>query len=440
MSFVAAIDSSKNIGVWSRAVNALAQISDQIKFNITASTLTLSSVNPSRTGNGEVSFDRSYFREYTFDTQNISIAGFRIDENDHESSSYSCIVSSKHMVVLFKNLDAASLSYICLRLECYDGVPRNKEYKIFVEILTRKMIVKKYSVNYQPVLPQESSIPRIYKKDFDTGKCKHLMMESSTMKSFLDMVPLSTEDFKIDVKQTKISFVAHTRQVLKDRELLKQPMSITISMAISELLESNLEGVTDSINFRLKDFRTFISCCMSMRDLASTDDDLSPEPSFEAYFKTNGDPVVLEHFSGPVLVRLIILTAGTGELPKEDEHRDKYVLQGHTIQRAPESHIDKPSRNPQFATKGRLETTAQRHDQRAPSIEPESFNSFPTSSMGEIVTYGKRGSTPTNENPAKKAKTKPLDGDTDYSTSEEEGEEQEFGPTQQNNKPTSLFE
>lgn len=433
MSFVAAIDNSKNIAGWSRAVNALAQILDQIKINITGLAMTLLAVNPSRTSSGEISFERLYFREFSFDTANISPVGYRADENDHNNLAYSCIVSSKHMVVLFKNLDAASLSYICLQLDCYEGVPRNKKFKIFVEILTRKMIVKKYLMNYQPVLPQDLRIPSLYKKQFDSGNCRHLMMESNTMKSFLDMVPLSTEDFKVDVKQTKILFVAHTRQVLKDRELLKQPMLITILMAIDELMELNLDGITSSINFRLKDFRTFITCCTSMRDLAYNDDDLLPEPLFEAFFKGNGDPVVFEHNSGPVLVRLIILTAGKGEPQEEDENRDQYVLQGHTIQKASDEPVARDRLTP-VLSKGRLQSTTGRD--REPSFEPD-FNSFPTSSMGDVVTYGKRGSTPTTEAPTKRAKTKAGDADTDYSTSDEEAE---LGPTQQNNKPTSLFE
>ncbi|PSK39610.1 hypothetical protein C7M61_001410 [Candidozyma pseudohaemuli] len=432
MSFVAAIDSSKNISSWSRAVNALAQVLDQIKITISGLALTLLAINPSRTSSGEILFERLFFREFSFDTANISPVGFKIDENDHNYLSYSCIVSSKHMVVLFKNLDAASLSYICLRLDCYDGVPRNKEFKLFVEILTKKMIVKKYLVNYQPVLPQELPIPRIYKKDFDNGKCKHLMMELNTMKSFLDMVPLSTEDFKVDVKQTKILFVAFTRQVLKDKELLKQAMLITILMAIDELMELNLDGTTSSINFRLKDYRTFINCCTSMGDLTHSDDNLLPEPLFEAYFKGGGDPLVVEHNSGPVLVRLIILTAGTGEPQDGDENRDKYILQGHTIHKVPESHITR-AKPTSLISKGRLDNATGQG--REPSYEPD-FNSFQSSSMGDIVTYGKRGSTPTSEAPAKKAKTKATDADTDYSTSDEEAE---LGPTQQNNKPTSLF-
>lgn len=437
MSFVAAIDSSKNISVWSRAVNALAQVLDQIKFTITATGLTLLAVNPSRTSHGDISFQKHFFREFLFDTANIMVSGFRAGELDPNALSYSCIVSTKHMVVLFKNLDAGGLSYICLRFDCHQNVPRNKEFRILVEILTRKMIVKKYLMNYQPVLPQEVLIPRLYKKDYDLGRCKHLKMETGTMKSFLDIVPVSTEDFMIDVKLTKILFVAHTKQVVKDRELLKQPMLITILMSIDELMELNLDGVTASINFRLKDFRTFITCCASMRDMAHYDDDLLPEALFEAYFKGNGNPVVLEHTSGPVTATLVLITASAGEPLENDDNRDKYVLHGHAIQRAPEREIPEPVRHKNASASGRL-TNIGIPPRREPSIEPDSNHSFQTSSMGDIVTYGKRGSTPV-EIPHKRAKV--LDGDTDYSTSgEDDGGEQVFGPTQHNNKPTSLFE
>lgn len=413
MSFVAAIDLSKNMTVWSRAILSLALVSDQMKLCISRASVTVSAVNASRTTHGEITFDLRFFREYTFDPSGVHEEGY---EPSHEC--YSLVVSSKHMMVLFKNLDASNLDYVCLRIDCKESTPLSKAFKVLVEMLSKKMIVKKYQVGYQPVLYNTQEITAAYKKDYENGQCRYLRMELATIKLFLDMVPLATEDFMIEVKGHKILFNAHTRQIVKDRELLKQPMLITIAMALDELLDLNLHEQHASVNYRLKDFRNFVNVAMAVKDNAAEEDDLQAETPFDAYFKSNGDPIVLENDCSSITVRFVQITADDGEhKPKEDTKR--YVLSGHTIQKAQDRGESlRPVSEPPAE----------------PPAEPEDYFD---DTFGDIVTYGKR---PGLDLPSPPRKQPHVDENTDYLTSAEDEDIHMLGPTQHATKPKSLFD
>lgn len=429
MSLVAAIDQPKSISTWSRALVSLAGILDHIRFTACSQSLTLLAVNSSRTTHGEVVFNCQFFREFSLKTASIMPEGFQVNESDHSRSTYSFIVSSKHIVVLFKNLDAANLSYICLQADCHHDVPIMRRYKLMVEILTKKLIVKKYQMNYQPVLHHAVDIPREYKQDYEEGNARYFMVETATLKLFFDMVPVSTEDFRIDVKTSKILFGAYTKQILKDHQCLKQPMLITILMAVDELTDSNLGDISVLVNFRLKDFRNFISLCGYLG--GEGDEDLE-RGCFETFFKANGDPIVFEHTAPNIVTRFIQITAEDGDEPKEDD-RKKHILAGHTIHRvsprkpAPDfarTHFS-PGKPKSFPEVARREQTPSR------DYGYDNFD-LRQSSPADIVTYGQRSTLV--EPPAKRSH---VEEDTDYGTSDDD---KALGPTQVSNKPKSLFD
>ncbi|QFZ27900.1 putative DNA damage checkpoint protein [Clavispora lusitaniae] len=434
MSFVAAIDSPTNIATWSRCVISLAAISEHICFSIFPDTLALSAINSSRTTHGEIAFTGPFFHDYDFQTDLILPEGFSTTTSSNSNPKYSFVVASKHMLTLFKNLEPSNLSYIFLRVDCNESTPIARRNKLLVEILTKKLIVKKYQMNYSPVEHMGTAIGTSYKTEFEEGNVNFFMMETAIMKSFFDMVPLATEDLSIDVKTTKISFGAYTKQVLKDREYLKQPMSITISMAVNELMDSNLGDVSLSVNFRLKDFRTFIALCTSLK----TDGRCEPQyfdgdPHFEAYFKKNGDPIFFEFKSQNAVVRFIQFTAD--ENATVDESKEKYVLVAPTISRAGTS-LTEMTESVANSRQSQIISLSPSRASRFSSYRPES-DDFPSTHHAHrhIVTYGKAPSDSPDRQPTAR------NSDTDYNTSDEnEGEQQTLGPTQTTNKPVSLFE
>lgn len=435
MSFVATIDETPNITTWARSVVALATVSDLIRFAVSGRTLSIHAVNSSRTTHAEMVFLRPFFREYTFNPTSILAEGFHEDETDHEDSCYSFIVTLRHVVMLFRSLDAANVSYVSLRVDCTPTTTAARRYKLNIEVLTKRLVLKKYQVAYQPVEYQKTAIANFYKlADVHFFKTEH-----AVLKLFLDMAPVSTEDFSIAVKPHKVTFGAFTKQILKDRELLKQPMLITILIATDELADTNMEDVEAAVSFRLKDFRTFVNLVANIRELPDESDKTC---HVEAYFRRSSDPIVFEYTSNRFLVQFIQITAA-------DEHSEKdprYVLAGPVV-----SKLDTPAPAPihkPHRSIGASALASTRHPSSIVSMlqsqsalqlvnSGNSTNSAHTDLEAPepegYVTYGSRQPTPVEL----ESRKRPREDDTDYATSEEETG---FGPTQMANKPKSLFD
>ncbi|SGZ56819.1 CIC11C00000002042 [Sungouiella intermedia] len=444
MSIVAAIDQRENISVWSRSVNSLASILDHVRFSFCRDSIMLLAVNSSRTANGEIVFTSLFFRELTFSTDYISSEGFVANELDYSSSTYSFIVSSKHLVMLFKNLDSSSLNYICLRVDCRSDTPLTRRYKLMVEVLTKKLIVKKFHMNYLPVTGDLNTVVSQYKEEYEKGNVRYFQAETATFKLFFDMVPGATEDFSIEVKMTKIVFGAYTKQVLKDREFLKQPMLITILMSTEELLDTNLGDINAVVNFRLKDIRNFINLCTAMKSDALDNDMMGVESHFNTYFKSNGDPIVFEYKAQNLTVAFIQITAEDSAKPELKSTTKPYTLPAPAIQKVSEEKL--ANWTPAVSTYGkrdvaqlsRLDVTVSKLTSAPASHEEyEELDNFQYSLQN--ITYGKRASTPIEPDSVKRARD-----DTDYSTSDDNAPQeqvQEFGPTQHETyKPKSLFD
>lgn len=446
MSLVAAIDTPKNISVWSKSVSSLAAILEHIRFTVCETHLILLAVNSSRTTNGEIVFTTQFFRELTFSTEGITHEGLDADEVDFALSKYSFVVSSRHMVMLFKNIDSSNLNYICLRVECRSDTPMARKYKLMVEVLTKKLIVKKFHMNYQPVTGDLNEIVSKYKSEYEEGYVHHFLAETATFKLFLDMVSVATEDFSIEAKQSKIVFGAYTKQILKDREFLKQPMLVTILMSTEELMDTNLGDVDVVVNFRLKDIRNFITLCTGLKSDTSDAEVLGLEPNFDAYFKQNGDPIVFEYKNSDLIATFIQITAEDPAKPElKSDGKSAYALPAPNVQKIVDSTGSRYGSDisgvSNTSRRVILKSNTLDLGNPQPSVfqsnrteEPEDFDSFRYSNSPQTVTYGKRASTPINES-AKRSRA-----DTDYSTSDEEAPG-EFGPTQHDTyKPQSLFD
>lgn len=439
MALVAAIDSATNITTWSRVVSSLAAILEHICLSVSPESLTLLAVNSSRTTHGEIVFDRGFFHDYELQTE------LDASENDQSAAVFSVVVASKHMLVLFKNLDAHNLNYVCLQMNRDSNTPVARRNKLLVEVLTKKLLVKKYHISFLPVeYTAASTVGTKYKAEVQEGRGNFYMMETAIMKQFFDMVPLGAEDFSLDVKTAKILFGAYTKQVVRDREYLKQPMLMTISLAVNELMDTNLGEANVSLSFRLKDFRNFIALCVALKLDLGESEYYGTDPHYEAYFQSMGDPIFFESRAQHLVVRFIQFTAddngGTekkyvlpapaivravratmtpeAEAPRKNEKRKRQDQSGVGTKRA---HPEKTSilPNPNYSD---------RSPQRA---DYDEFSPF-EEGLYNVVTYGRRSRSPEKTPPALA-----NEADTDYSASDTE---QQLGPTQMTNKPKSLFE
>ncbi|CAH2353371.1 putative DNA repair protein rad9 [[Candida] railenensis] len=327
MSFVAVIDKDRHKYIWSKAITSLASISESIKFIVSPKSLSISSVNTAKTSSGEVIFSSSFFHEFRadFDDEDNIIEGFQIEK---ETPSYSFIINSKHLLILFKNLDIFDLDYICLKIHWInDAVEPNfssLKYKLLIEIRTKKLILKKFQTGYQPVVSNRITISEEYNKELKKSNASYnflhyIKIEQAILKQFLDMIPSATEDFKIEIKNENIQFSGFTKQIMKDREYLKQPMSVAISVYLEELLDTNLNinvanrPSIESIMFRLKDFKNFINFITSFSNgNINNDSSDSSDDYFEIIYKRPGDPVLFELKNNQHLtVQYIQITNGT---------------------------------------------------------------------------------------------------------------------------------
>lgn len=427
MSFVAAINNPRNISTWTRACVALAGVSDQISFTVLDATLSMLAVSSSRTTHAEVQFTRDFFKDLAFSTDSIISDGFR----DRETGpAYSFVVASKHLGMLLKNSDPHGLNYVCLRVECSTGTPAMRKYKLNVEILTKKLVLKKYQIGFQPVDFENTDIPARYNANLQENDVYMFSIQAPIIKLFLDTAHASTEDFGVEVKGSKIIFSAYTKLVVKDRDYLKQPMLIGILMAIDDLEESNLNGAQISLNFRLRDLRIFLGLVATLRAEAKAMDALSPDLNFDALFKDPGDPILFQYKGTDLTINFILITADDSGISPRLEPAN-YVLHAPVV-------LKKRGLDPEPTR----ENPHKRKKRSSPTPEYDNFDVFEPSLPH--VTYGRESSTPApilaeiTPNEYDNDGHENANDDTEYSTSGEESNT-EFGPTQARDKLKSLF-
>ncbi|RLV94166.1 DNA damage checkpoint protein 1 [Spathaspora sp. JA1] len=484
MSFSAVIDSKTHHLMWSKSILSLSAISEMIKFIIRKDSLSISAINNSNTSHAEIIFKSKFFKEYQVDFQGILPEGF--EQTGTDAATYSFVINSRHLATIFRNIEPSALLYVCFRINWRLDSSITQRYKLGIEIKTKKLIIKKYQTNYQPVLRGDIHIAHSYKQQLsydnfqDPNRINHLLIDPVIPKQFLEMVPPSAEDFKIDIKNGKISFSGYTKQIIKDRDYLKQPMSVTVTISIDDLINSNLtskdgeQPIKKCINFRLRDFKNFLnltnffmSSNTTTKDQFDDNNNFSANDYFEMYFKNAGDAILfeLENANNHVLIQYIQITSDD----KSNEMESKQVnipmtLQSHVLQRIenrdiPNTTSNSPTKRSPLKrqqtppTMGKLQVI-DRPAVRLPSgwgsSDDQQSHSDGANDNNDYITYGK------DTSPLKGSNKSPLkqnaDADTDYSDSDEEEkqskrkrvnpseeEEEGFGPTQLGNRPKSIF-
>lgn len=385
MLFVGVINKNSNKTIWSKAIQSLAGISDYIKIVIKAEALSISAVNIARTSCGEIEFKKSFFYQYDVDFTNVIKDGFQLELDNGDGdpvASYSMIVNSKHLIALFKNIDANDLEYIYLQAHISTDSPSALLYKILVEMRASNRILRKYQVNYEPVLQKKVDIFAQYKKQlYDQNMLeqadrvvqdgvKYIMVDQSIPRQFLDMLPSSTEQFGIEVNKEDVLLTGFTNQIVKDNDYIKQPMSAAVALSIDDLVHSNLHSLSGDflvrINFRLKYFRNFMQLVSSINTKSAaaseTEDNInshyelveSPEEYLELFFKNPGDPILFELKSNRHLVIQYIQVTNDSnsnrveksgkhsrhtstqlslKKPKESKNINAFVLQPYAVQK-----------------------------------------------------------------------------------------------------------
>lgn len=437
--FVGVIDSKRHQQIWCKTILSLASISDNIKFSLTDLNLTLSAINATNTCHADIQFDRQFFYEYKLHQQLF------------------CLINANHLLTLFKHLDP-DLSYIVLKFK--------QNYKLYIEIKTNKDLIKKFQTDYQLVHPNQSQIAKVYKSINQLAN--FFAIDQSILKSFLTMIPIATEDFKIDIKSNKLSFCGYTKQILHDKHYLKQPMAVTITLNLDDLYKNNLSQ-NHSINFRLKDFRNFINLVDSFNNYKNNNNNIinnvnddtnnniisNDNDTIMIYFNQPGNPILFELKFDHILIQFIQMT-GNDDVPLKNSKNlqiipDKLKYLPNHQSPNPEKNSNGnsvPPSHPDNITPGKSKAPPL----HSPPPPPPSSSSSSSSSDNDFITYNEK--TPEFDNKDNKrrkinettiSQSEKLiifddDQNTQYSSSSQEIDQDLLGPTQANVKPKSIFD
>ncbi|CAK9437991.1 uncharacterized protein LODBEIA_P23620 [Lodderomyces beijingensis] len=416
MGLTAEIDDKKHYLIWSKSIAALSVISEAVYFTVTRDAISLSAINVSRTSHGEVVFRKSFFSKLEVDFKNVISDGYN-GSNAKNEPSYSFLINSKHLTTVFRNLDSNGMKYIILQVNWRADAPRAAKYKLRIEIKNKKMIIKKYQTGYIPITRKEINIASAYKDDFctqvggklnDRNRVSHIMIDLVIPRQFLEMVPTLAENFKIDIKNEKVSFGGYTKSVMKDRDYIKQPMAVTVTISLDELADSNLlptgEGEGDdeqqqqqepmrkTINFGMRDFRNFLNLVSFFTSSSATffveqfDDDVAnlgnPNEYFHMYFREAGDPILFDFQSSQhVEVQFIQITAGDktvmdGEEIEATKFKSKLALEAPTVHRIEPSEEEQAGANELEPHTGQEQDLNIGNNSRSASASPQSMRPF----------------------------------------------------------------
>lgn len=477
MPFLAIIDSKKNQHLWSKAIVSLSSIADQIKFSISPENLSISAVNGAKTSHADVEFHPSFFRDYSVSLDDVV-------DDIQDLHLYSFIVNAKHIATIFKNVDSTDSSYICMKIQGSKSAPSITQYKLLIEIETKNLLVKKHHVSYQPVLQSQNDIPKFYREKWtqqsadridnrDPNKVNYMMIEQLVLRQFVDTVPLSTEDFKIDLKNDKILFSGYTKLILKEIDYLKQPMSVTITLDLEELISSNFVATQNdplqrrTIDFRLRDFKNFMNLIATVRVEIGDDEMASFKDNsdcFEILFRQPGDPVLFELINEKyVTVRFIQMTSliidnTENNIPKSAQlqlssHQLAHISESRQITPVPiainvdRSHHDRPFELPPTGKLGRPLNQGAKLVRKTGSVSPARDSHG--HSEQDFITYGSTDMTGLGPEVEPATKRRRASDATDYSDSDNDAARSKsiptvvpdsFGPTQLHERPKSIFE
>lgn len=324
--------------LWTKAINSFYTISDSFKIVIRQgedsgvdqygrkcfSELLFVTMNKTKTAILNTSFKTTFFKKFTIegeiedvvrDRNNASGSGM---DNYNYARSYTFVVNSRDMNVLFKDCGEDAISWKIFLLASGETTHMIYSNRLFVEFDTKSGMKKKYTISYRPSFNGfDSEIHYTYLKtlgdqkisdekqlrlrldngggemddndgddfdddfdddDFNDERVHRIAVDSVILKSFLQTFPVQLEDFQIEVEPTVglITFKGYNRQqhTIRSTNLVNRPMTLDIKMRLDQIVYNNFKVYNDGddtnekdklkkskkiqASFRLKNFKTFI--------------------------------------------------------------------------------------------------------------------------------------------------------------------------------------
>lgn len=315
-SFAFALSKPENRAVWCRCIHSIAQVSEDIRFTYYAKRLVLSSRNVAYTGYMDITFESEFFKTYEFSTDRVA-EGLHKGHNDSEDIGFTLSVKSKLLSMLFKRHEE-DVEQFKVSVDATGDCPTRLQYKLCIEVLTKNLIKKTFTPFYTICSPELQRLSDYYKDNFNaqrSGKAgsrtiSYIAANVGTLRRFMDNSG-SSELVKFDIDAKRFSITAFTRGVsIREKEVLKQPMSVTVRFNTEDLEDYSLGGAKEEdddsagensdsceykLVFRLKDFKNLLN-------LGSSGD------SLESWFIQGGEMILFEIRKDYATVRLILDT------------------------------------------------------------------------------------------------------------------------------------
>ncbi|ODV87006.1 hypothetical protein CANARDRAFT_6566 [[Candida] arabinofermentans NRRL YB-2248] len=366
--FETELGTSESKSLWTKSIYSLSTVSDVIKFTIRQSTthdhqdenheddvnssksissseILLTAVNITKTSSLNCCFKSDFFKSFKIEGQ---LPNQPSEEDNNRARSFSFLINSKNLNVLFK--DCGDNTEIFKLLILHDDVETSSRLysnRLFIEFKTKNEMTKKYQLSFnqglesfdlkishihRSLLNQQDITDRIKKNqesfhddeqeedddnEEEEDRVHHFVIDAKILRRFLAMFPYALEDFKIEALPYARKLLLHgfnRQRVLTSKKLqnlTNQPMNLSILLSLNDMVHDNFLPVSKEskhqVSFRLRDFKTFIQLISSnywtfneksklQHQQQQHQDDLdSSEASLcEFMFSLAGSPLVFE--------------------------------------------------------------------------------------------------------------------------------------------------
>ncbi len=178
------------------------------------------------------------------------------------------------LVPLFKQIDHDKTIETITMIINNESLNETIKNHLIIKVLNKSRIKKQYNLFIQNCGFERPRVREMYKKQEEMrGKKKENIqdehdnenedeedniytfeVENNIIKRFIEMIPLTIDDFRIRFTSKHIVMSGFSRIVNKPDKILKQPMELSVSMDNGEF--QSVDAVEDAcVCFRIKDFK-----------------------------------------------------------------------------------------------------------------------------------------------------------------------------------------
>ncbi|QLQ77893.1 hypothetical protein HG537_0A01400 [Torulaspora globosa] len=294
MSFRATISDPERHQIWSRSVNALSTIYEDVRLTITPSELIIWNINSTDTTLSKVRFSAQFFEEYTFQPREIIFgeSGVQVVTDSHgvDHRLYSLQINGRHLSTVSRKPDGDSIKNFAISINNSPTCPDILTNRLLVDVEMESLIRKEYTPQFQPIEYDPIIIDLKYKRNFlnvygtansvPSGEAEQLDPKLQTifndcrdelsgalfsddskmdskkdnkltaadeinficcnqalLKNFIDNCNANvTEEFKLEINVHKLIMTAFTKAIYgKNNDILKNTMSLSNTISVADL-------------------------------------------------------------------------------------------------------------------------------------------------------------------------------------------------------------